>query len=45
MSGTAYASAYIVVGMTGITLWGALLALGGTALVLFGLRLILLRSS
>jgi hypothetical protein len=40
LGGAAYAAAYIVVGLTRVSLWGALLAAAGTGLVLFGLRFI-----
>jgi hypothetical protein len=45
LSGTAYASAYVVVGMTGLTAWSAVFAIAGTALVLLGLKLVAFRSS
>jgi hypothetical protein len=45
LSGVAYAAAYVVVGITGLFPWGALLAVGGTALVLLGLGSMIFRSS
>ena len=45
LGSTAYAAAYVVVGVTGLSPWGALLTIGGTALVLLGLKLVALRSS
>ena len=45
MGGTAYAAAYVVVGAMGSAAWGALLAIGGTALLLLGLKLVSFRSS
>lgn len=40
LGGTAYAAAYVAVGVTGFSSWGVLLALAGTALVLRGLQLV-----
>ena len=45
MGGAAFAAAYVVVGVAGSSVWGALLAIGGSALVLLGLKLVSLRSS
>ncbi len=45
LGGTAFAGAYVVVGVMGLSPWGVLLAIGGTALVLLGLKLVALRSS
>lgn len=45
LSGTAYAAAYVVVGITGMSSWGALLAIAGTGLVLLGLKFVVLRAS
>ena len=45
MSGSAYAAAYVVGGVVGLSPWGALLAIGGTVLVLLGLKLAASRTS
>ena len=45
MSGSAYAAAYVVGGVIGLSPWGALLAIGGTVLVLLGLKLVAARTS
>ena len=45
VGGTAYAAAYVIVGVMGLSPWGALLTIGGTALVLLGLTLVSRRSS
>ncbi len=45
MGGTAFAAAYVVVGVVGSSAWGAFLAIGGCALVLLGLKLVSRRSS
>lgn len=38
LGGTTYAAAYLVLGVSGLTAWSAVLAFAGTALILFGLR-------
>jgi len=38
LGGTTYAAAYLVLGVSGLTGWSGLLAIAGTALILFGLR-------
>lgn len=45
LAGIAYAAAYVVAGVQGLSPWDALLAIGGTAFVLLGLKLVAVRSS
>lgn len=37
LGGTAFAAAYVVLGVTGLTAWGGLLAIAGSVFVLLGL--------
>lgn len=45
VGGTAYAAAYVVIGFTGLSWWVGLLGIGGTALVVLGIKLAAFRSS
>jgi len=45
MSGSAYAAAYVVGGVIGLSPWGALLAIEGTVLVILVLKLVAARTS
>ncbi len=38
LGGCTYAAAYLLLGLSGFTAWSGLLALGGTALIVLGLR-------
>ena len=38
LGGCTYAAAYLLLGLSGFSMWSGLLAVGGTGLILFGLR-------
>lgn len=38
LGGCTYAAAYLILGISGLSLWSSLLAVGGTGLILLGLR-------
>jgi len=44
LGGTVYATAYVVMGTTGVSSWAALLAIGATVLTLLGLKFVARRS-